>query len=321
MGLPETRVLAEANRRESFVLSKMEYAKRLLAETKSIDEVKAIRDTAEALRLYAKQAGLSLAIQNLCAEIKLRAERRAGELLGQLPREPGRRTDLTTSSRGEIRSEPTYTQLLQHAGIDDSAAYRYQRVAAVPQPIFERYIAKTRLDGEELSRTGLLREQHISVHYSSEQDEWLSPRSIIVRVQEVFGEIDLDPCSNPVGEPNVPAKTYFTAADNGLQRSWHGRVFINPPYSQIVHWIEKLHDEFECGRVTEAITLVPSRTDTGWFVGLRDAVICFVRGRLAFSGSRNTAPFPSAVAYFGPDLDRFQAAFDDLGDIWVRRDG
>lgn len=43
----------------------------------SVDEAKGIRDKAEALRIYAKQSGQSLEVQNKCAEIKLRAERRA----------------------------------------------------------------------------------------------------------------------------------------------------------------------------------------------------------------------------------------------------
>ena len=52
-------------------------AKRELALVTRIDEVKEIRDKAEALRAYSKRAGESLEMQNNCAEIKIRAERRA----------------------------------------------------------------------------------------------------------------------------------------------------------------------------------------------------------------------------------------------------
>ena len=58
-----------------------ENAKRELQLATNVDEVKDLRDKAEALRLYMKQAGESLWMQNQCAEIKVRAERKAGELL------------------------------------------------------------------------------------------------------------------------------------------------------------------------------------------------------------------------------------------------
>ena len=53
----------------------------LLAKAETVDDVKDIRDKAEALRVYAKQAGYGLDVQNRVAEMKLRAERKAGELL------------------------------------------------------------------------------------------------------------------------------------------------------------------------------------------------------------------------------------------------
>ncbi len=62
-------------------LAHFKKAKRELALVTRIDEVKEIRDKAEALRAFSKQAGESLEMQNNCAEIKIRAERRAGELL------------------------------------------------------------------------------------------------------------------------------------------------------------------------------------------------------------------------------------------------
>lgn len=48
------------------------------------------------------------------------------------------------------------------------------------------------------------------------------------------------------------------------------------------------------------VMLLPARTDTAWFHDYiyRRAVIRFVRGRLKFGGSRNSAPFPSMVCVF-----------------------
>ena len=66
---------------------RLETARRLLAEVRSVDDARAIRDVAEAARIYARQARLGLEAQNDAAEIKLRAERKLGELLAALQNE------------------------------------------------------------------------------------------------------------------------------------------------------------------------------------------------------------------------------------------
>ena len=158
----------------------------------------------------------------------------------------------------------------------------------------------------------------MKVHYSSESPEWYTPNEVVERAEAALGGIALDPCSNE-GTPTVPAATHITKADDGLAVPWSGTVYMNPPYGRgISEWVEKLAEEYAEGRVTEAIALVPARTDTGWFSNLRDCAICFIRGRLRFSGMDTGAPFPSAVVYFGRDLRRFHAAFGDMGDTWVR---
>lgn len=158
----------------------------------------------------------------------------------------------------------------------------------------------------------------MAVHYSSETPEWYTPPELIACVVATLGRIDLDPCSN-VGRPNVPAASHFTVDHDGLSLPWSGLVYMNPPYGDgIGRWVEKLRAEYLAGNVTAAIALVPARTDTAWFAALRDGAICFVRGRLRFSGHQNSAPFPSAAVYFGPDAAAFVAAFQSTGDVWTR---
>lgn len=162
----------------------------------------------------------------------------------------------------------------------------------------------------------VIQESKMGVHFSSETDEWYTPPEIISRVQILF-PIDLDPCSNP--NKSVPALRHFTKGDNGLSRVWGGRVYMNPPYGrEIVDWVMKLCEEHEVGNVSEAIALVPARTDTEWFGQFRNYAICFIHGRLRFSGMDNSAPFPSAAVYLGGRLQAFHEAFSEIGDIWVR---
>lgn len=159
----------------------------------------------------------------------------------------------------------------------------------------------------------------MAIHYSSESPEHYTPKKIIDATLWCLGEIDLDPCSNSHETPNVPAALHYTAEDDGLAQEWHGRVYMNPPYGrEIGAWVDKLIHEHKHGGVTYAIALLPARTDTQWFVKLRDYPVCFVTGRLTFIGNDDPAPFPSAVFYLGDDIEQFYYAFVELGDIWVR---
>jgi phage N-6-adenine-methyltransferase len=160
---------------------------------------------------------------------------------------------------------------------------------------------------------------NLAVLFSSASSEWYTPPEIIDRVVKVLGGIDLDPCSNSAESPKVPAAAHYTKEHDGLSRMWRGRVYLNPPYGRTIGaWVEKLCAEQASGRVTAAIALVPARVDTGWFRRFRDFAVCFIDGRLKFSGHENSAPFPSAVVYLGDDVSAFHAGFADLGDVWVR---
>src|SRR5881275_1856117 len=81
-------------------LARLETARRLLAEVRGVDEVKAIHDLAEAARIYARQARLGLEAQNDAAEIRLRAERKWGELLARMEKHPGGNTNRSQPATG-----------------------------------------------------------------------------------------------------------------------------------------------------------------------------------------------------------------------------
>jgi hypothetical protein len=162
------------------------------------------------------------------------------------------------------------------------------------------------------------RRPNLTVHYSSQSDEWHTPKHIISAVESTLGSIDLDPCS-PCDARPVPALRRFTKVEDGLAQRWEGKVFMNPPYgSELSRWTTKLQTEYESGEVTAAIALVPARTDTFWFRALGEYALCFLHGRLKFSGSATSAPFPSSVFYLGEDISRFAEVFAHLGDTYIR---
>ena len=88
------------------------------------------------------------------AEVHLRTQRRAGELIGEILKHPGGRPAKTrTSVRMVSRSRPT----LRNLGIERNESHRWQRIAAVPLDEFERHISECRAGRRELTTSSILR--------------------------------------------------------------------------------------------------------------------------------------------------------------------
>jgi len=151
-------------------------------------------------------------------------------------------------------------------------------------------------------------------------DEHYTPIHIIAAVVGVLGKIDLDPCSNDGKNPCVPAERHYTKAENGLLNPWEGRVYANPPYSDLLPWAKKLNQELT--DVDEALILLPAYTDTQWWDEFcqNSPMICFLHGRLTFRGNETPARFPSAMLYFGQEWGRFYEQFVGLGRIFQEID-
>jgi hypothetical protein len=128
-------------------LSVSQEAFQQLAACNSIDDIKSIREKGEAVRHYAKTAKAGLELQNRAAELKLRAERRAGELLRALELRGGDRVSERAGSR------PTLAQL----DLTKSQSARWQKLAAIPEEVFTKAIAFARAEGVELTTAGLWR--------------------------------------------------------------------------------------------------------------------------------------------------------------------
>lgn len=75
----------------SVELVKLNKARQALIEAKSLDEILKIRDTSVALEAWCQAAKLGIKMQNECAEIKIRAEIKAGEFLKQKEKHKGGR--------------------------------------------------------------------------------------------------------------------------------------------------------------------------------------------------------------------------------------
>jgi len=145
--------------------------------------------------------------------------------------------------------------------------------------------------------------------------------------RRALGDIDLDPASHAIAQTWIKAKTFYTVADNGLERSWRGRVWLNPPYDRALMgpFADKLLAEHASGAVEQAIQLTHGCTDTGWFHAAARAspAFCLMCGRIAFitpSGDK-VASSTHGQTFFclGVDDSAFVQVFAELGLI-VRAD-
>lgn len=141
MGMADPSIAIPDDNPTSSPLAKLSAAMRALAEARTLDQVKHIMDVAEAARTYARAAKLGLEAANHAAEVKLRAERKAGELLAQLERSNGGRPPENSFQSGTSFSE--YREVLTENDIAPTTAHRWQTVATVPDEVFEELIAET----------------------------------------------------------------------------------------------------------------------------------------------------------------------------------
>lgn len=125
-----------------------------IAECVAVDEAKDIRDKALALEAYYRQAR-NLDAEREAANVRLRAERRVGELLKDLARtEPADRSPTGRAGKEITSPEATkfqsiseqampkgpspYAAALSEHGISRQTAHKFQALANIPEADFER---------------------------------------------------------------------------------------------------------------------------------------------------------------------------------------
>ena len=132
------------------------------------------------------------------------------------------------------------------------------------------------------------------VHFSSKTEEWATPEDFFRELDAIF-HFDLDACATA---ENAKCPRFYSRQDDALRQRWMGTVWMNPPYGrQIGVFMKKAYEESQRGATV--VCLVPSRTDTDWWhrYAKRGQVI-YIKGRLKFGGSPQSAPFPSAIVIF-----------------------
>lgn len=138
-------------------LIRYEQARVALAAACQIDEVKDIRDKAEALAAYARQAKDTELVQH-ATEIKVRAERRCGELLATAADNGERATRAHGGANiPSVSNDATPIKTLADIGLTRDESSRYQQLAAMPEEHFEAAIATAKDSVGQVTTAFLLR--------------------------------------------------------------------------------------------------------------------------------------------------------------------
>lgn len=153
--------------------------------------------------------------------------------------------------------------------------------------------------------------------------QWFTPPEILDPVRELFGGIDLDPCtieSNP-----TEANNWFTEDEDGLGAEWHycDNAFVNPPYGKALYtWIEKVVTEAASGMKIVLLVSASSRWDQAkWQRIYSPQLTTFVmpRGRVKFLDEngvqQKSPPYPSVLYCYNIDPADVAKAFGHLGTV------
>ncbi len=140
---------------------------------------------------------------------------------------------------------------------------------------------------------------------TSLKDVWQTPTEIL----DMIHPINVDPCAGE--DTNIGIDANYDKSDDGLSKKWHGRVFVNPPFSQKGVWLEKVIKERSN---TDCIfVLTPDSTDTkSWwhnYIAEEADYVWFSRGRIAYinpeTGEKaNNPTFGTAISVFGEPEER-----------------
>lgn len=294
-------------------------ARRALAEAHRVDEVKSIRDKAVAMQTYAKQAKDTDLIR-YATGIRMRAERRAGELLIAMAKNKQRDTGNGGDRKSRSRAV-TVIPKLKDLGVTKIESSRWQQLARIPAAKFERKLAHASDLAYDRIAVGLIR--------GGKSDEYITPKIYVDVIRRVLGgEIYLDPASSDAANAVVGAVKYFTKADDALAHQWGARTaYLNGPFSKLKPFVNKLVDSHLAGDIPAAIVLVNGfYLDSEWCQRLLDFPICITDHRIEFDGPdvcrRGVPRVLSVFVYLGPAWDAFEREFKQFGKVmWPSRGG
>lgn len=275
---------------------------RALELATSLNEVKDIRDKAEALRIYSRRAGDSLDLQNRIAEIRIRAERRAGEILSRMDKNEGGRP-----SKNSSHDERGFAATLKELGISYSQSSRWQLIAHIPKEEFERHIQEVKSADKELTSAGVMDYGK----YLTRMRDREAKREAAVRAAESF----------PVKERITIVEGDFRESMNEMPDGSADLILTDPPYekSSLPLWSDL--GAF-AARVLKPGRLLLAMSGHFYLPDVMNRLAASLNYvwmvKMIFSGTPNTV-YPFWLKTYGKPVLMFaKGAYQPLEDHWLK---
>lgn len=150
----------------------------------------------------------------------------------------------------------------------------------------------------------------------ADRDSRFTPADFMDGIYSAFGEVDLDPCAHVLSPVVARRRIILSEGGDGLVEDWSGRLaFMNPPFSELLRWLRRAHEQWRAGNVETVVCLVPVRTDSAWFHQTlsADAALYILQGRVRFlspAGKAQPTPFSLMLVALGAtpqQMDRYAA--------------
>lgn len=158
-----------------------------------------------------------------------------------------------------------------------------------------------------------------------DSDRYLTHGPLLELLESMWpGCADLDPFHDPDGPRLAHETCDIRKGQDGYECPWHGRVYVNGPYSQASRTAQHIAYQIAEGRVTEVISVCPAAVGSNYWarwVWPHVAAVAFA-GRLPFKAAvdicdkagkvitpagtvANGNRTEIAVCYYGPRWARF----------------
>jgi hypothetical protein len=125
-------------------------------------------------------------------------------------------------------------------------------------------------------------------------DDWYTPRWLFDAAGLIF-DIDVSAPVDPVRR-TCPARRYLTPLDDGLTEKWDGLIWMNPPWSRSLPWIERFKHH------GNGLALLPATRSQSTAAMLRcaDAITFFTGQFMRPNGKTDHNPWLLILAARGP---------------------